>query len=101
MLPGPNLPVRKETNFLSMRTKNTPLIMKNTTQHWKIMSLEPWLMEGRDLSAFDELNCETLRNIIKYYYEENVVGLGSMPKESLVHQVSTLFTKYSGPQVAV
>ena len=63
--------------------------------------MEPWLMEGRDLSAFDELNCETLRNIIKYYYEENVVGLGSMPKDSLVHQVSTLFTKHSGPQAAV
>ena len=58
-------------------------------------------MEGRDLSAFEELNCETLRNIIKYYYEENVVGLGSLPKDSLVHKVTTVITTYSGPQAAV
>ena len=59
--------------------------------------MEPWLIGGRDLCEFDDLTCENLRQIIKYYYEEKVVGLSTMPKHSLVHQVATLFTKYSGP----
>ena len=63
--------------------------------------LEPWLMGGRDLCHFNELNCEQLRNIIKYFYEEKVVGLGTLPKHSLVHQVCCLFTKYSGPNAEV
>jgi hypothetical protein len=43
------------------------------------------------------LGSATLRDLIKYYYKEKVVGLGTMSKHNLVGRVVQLFTKQQHP----